>query len=60
MTDGRKDAHGAEGGTGAAGMGARGRRVNIPRAGGNVPHLVDPSRRNDPHRTDEEPVSWRA
>lgn len=40
------------------GLGAGG--VNIPRAGGSVPHLVDPSRRNDPHRTDEEPVSWRA
>ena len=31
MTDGRKDAHGTEGGTGAAGMGARGRGgMNIP------------------------------
>ena len=28
MTYGRKDAHGTEGGTGAAGMGARGREGN--------------------------------
>lgn len=32
MTDGREDAHGTEDGTGAAGMGARGREggINIP------------------------------
>lgn len=44
MTDGRKDAHGTEGGTGAAGKGARGREGNEhPWAARKCTHQVDAS-----------------